>query len=196
VQIFATSSEGGPGVWASLWGRVLVTGMPLLIVLFATLAKAAPPENSIDVGATSHAEAAASPPSDAGGTIATVKMSDDAPMYQPERIVIHSGQTVEWVNAGEVSHSVVDDPTKADKPEDVALPAGAKTFASGNVMPGGKFRYRFLMPGTYRYFCISHEVDAMIGEIVVKPVTPAAAVRAASQLRTHPLADDRTSASR
>jgi Copper binding proteins, plastocyanin/azurin family len=53
-------------------------------------------------------------------------------------------------------------------------------------MPGEKFRYTFLMPGTYRYFCISHEVDAMVGEIVVKPPTPAAGARVASQLRAHP----------
>ncbi len=113
-------------------------------------------------------------------------MSDDAPMYQPERIVIRAGQTVEWVNVGEVSHSVVDDPAKADKPEDVALPTGAKTFASGNVMPGGKFRYTFQTPGTYRYFCVSHEVDAMVGEVVVKPSTPEAAAQVTSQLRAHP----------
>jgi plastocyanin len=185
VPKFATSSEGGPGVCASLSGLALVTGILLLVAVFATGAEAAPPATEIDVRATSYAEAAA-PPSEIGGPAAIIKMSDDAPMYQPERIVIRAGQTVEWVNRGAVSHSVVDDPTKADKPEDVALPAGAKTFASGNVMPGGKFRQTFLMPGAYRYFCISHEVDAMVGEVVVKPPTPSEAARAASQLRAQP----------
>jgi plastocyanin len=113
-------------------------------------------------------------------------MNDDMPMYQPNSIIIRAGQTVEWRNAGSVSHSVVNDPAKADKSDDVALPAGAKTFESGNVMPGGKFSHTFVKPGTYRYFCRSHEVDAMVGEIIVQPPTPEEAARTASQLRAQP----------
>ncbi len=185
MSIFATNSERGPGVCASLSGLALVTVIPLLIALFATRANAKPPETPADVRATSVDEAAPIP-SEISGPTAIIRMSDDAPMYQPNSIVIRAGQTIEWLNAGTVSHSVVDDPAKADKPDDVALPTGAKSFASGNVMPGGKFRHTFLMPGTYRYFCMSHEGDAMIGEVVVQPPTPAEAARTASQLRAQP----------
>jgi plastocyanin len=157
----------------------------LLIPLSATCANAKPPESPTDVRATTAAEAAP-PPAEIGGPTAIIKMSDDSPMYQPSSIIIRAGQTVEWRNSGMVSHSVVDDPTKADKPDDVALPSGAKTFESGNVMPGGKFSHTFDKPGTYRYFCRSHEIDAMIGEIIVQPPTPEEASRTASQLHAQP----------
>ena len=185
MSIFATNSERGPGVCASLSGLALAAVISLLILLSATSTDAKPPDTPTDVRATT-ADEAAPPPAEIGGPTAIVKMSDDAPMYQPDSIIIRVGQTVEWRNAGAVSHSVVDDPTKAEKPDDVAVPVGAKTFESGNVMPGGKFSHTFEKPGTYRYFCRSHEVDAMIGEIIVQPPTPAEAARTASQLRAQP----------
>jgi plastocyanin len=157
----------------------------LLIVLTVARASANPPNTPADVRAIT-ADEGASAPSEVGGPTAVVKMGDDMPMYQPDSIIIRAGQTVEWVNNGSVSHSVVDDPAKADKPNDVALPPGAKTFASGNVMPGAKYRYTFLTPGTYRYFCMSHEIDSMVGEVIVQPPTPEEAARMASQLRAQP----------
>jgi plastocyanin len=185
VSKFATNSERGPGVCASLSGLALVTLISLLIAVSATCANAKPPETPTDVRAAS-TDQDSTIPEEISGPTAVVKMSDDAPMYQPDSIVIRAGQTVEWLNKGSVSHSVVDDPAKANKSDDVALPAGAKAFTSGNVMPGAKFRHTFLMPGTYRYFCISHEVDSMIGEIIVQPPTPAEAARTASQLHAQP----------
>jgi plastocyanin len=98
-----------------------------------------------------------------------VRMNDDDPMYQPSNIQITAGQTVEWENDGQVSHSVTDDPARADKPGDALLPQGVKPFNSGNVMPGGRFRHTFTLPGRYRYFCLTHEGDKMIGEIMVAP---------------------------
>lgn len=181
----ATNSEGGPGVRASLLGLALLAGTSLFVPLFATAANANPLDASGVVRAATERDSAPIP-AEINGPTAVIEMNDDSPMYRPNSIVIRAGQTVEWHNSGEVSHSVVDDPSKADKPDDVALPAGAKAFASGNVMPGGKFRYTFVMPGTYRYFCISHEVDAMIGEIIVEPPAPAEAARTASQLHAQP----------
>jgi plastocyanin len=107
---------------------------------------------------------------------ATIKMSDDEPMYQPSTLIIEVGQAVEWKNHGAVSHSVNDDPRRAQKPDDALLPPNADTFTSGNVLPGGSYRHTFLVPGRYRYFCLSHEIDKMIGEIIVK-AQPAAISR-------------------
>jgi len=126
------------------------------------------------------------PPSEISGPTKIIKMSDDMPMYQPDSIIIRAGETVEWVNDGAVSHSVVDDPAKANKPDDVALPTGVPTFTSGSVMPGGKWHYTFLTPGTYRYFCMSHEMDSMIGEVIVQPPAAAEAARDASLLHAQP----------
>ncbi|MBV8774335.1 MAG: hypothetical protein JO166_18680 [Deltaproteobacteria bacterium] len=103
-----------------------------------------------------------------------VKMNDDDPMYRPSGIQVDAGQTVEWENDGQVSHSVTDDPTRANKPGDALLPPGVKPFNSGNVMPGGRFRYTFSQPGRYRYFCLTHEGDKMVGEVNVAPLTQAA----------------------
>jgi plastocyanin len=185
VPIFATNSERGPGVCASLRGLALIAVISLLTGVFGTCAEAKPPDTPTDVRATT-ADEAAPPPSQIGGPTAIVKMSDDTPMYQPDSIIIRAGQTVEWVNTGQVSHSVVDDPTKANKVDDVALPSDVPTFSSGNVMPGGKYRHTFLEPGTYRYFCMSHEMDGMIGEIIVQPPTPADAAQEASQFHAQP----------
>src|SRR5207248_84112 len=102
-----------------------------------------------------------------------VKMNDDDPMYRPSTIQVGLGQTVEWENDGQVSHSVTDDPARADKPGDALLPYGVKPFGSGNVLPGGRFRYSFTQPGRYRYFCLTHEGDKMIGEVIVEPSAPA-----------------------
>jgi plastocyanin len=98
-----------------------------------------------------------------------IKMNDDDPMYQPSTVQVLVGQTVEWQNEGQVSHSVTDDPARADKPGDALLPAGVKPFNSGNVMPGGRFRHTFMRAGRYRYFCLTHEMDRMVGEIIVQP---------------------------
>lgn len=149
-----------------------------LIALGAAAARADPPAGTAigqGVSAT-----ALSPSS--GPAAMTVQMNDDTPMYQPNRVVIESGQTLVWLNNGEVGHSVVDDPAKANTPEDALLPAGAKAFASGNVMPGGKYQHTFAVPGIYRYFCMSHEADKMIGEVIVK----APAARAAAQVSSPP----------
>jgi plastocyanin len=96
-------------------------------------------------------------------------MNDDDPMYRPNNIQINTGQTIEWENDGQVSHSVTDDPTRANKPGDALLPSGVTPFNSGNVMPGGTFRHTFSKPGRYRYFCVTHEMDKMIGEVIVTP---------------------------
>jgi plastocyanin len=107
------------------------------------------------------------PESTSAAPIWIVKMNDDDPMYRPNSVEIQVGQTIEWQNDGQVSHSVTDDPTRANKPGDALLPEGVKPFNSGNVMPGGRYRHTFTQPGRYRYFCLTHEGDKMVGEVIV-----------------------------
>jgi plastocyanin len=97
-----------------------------------------------------------------------IQMNDYMPMYRPDRTVITAGQTVEWRNDGQVSHSVVDNAREAAKPDDSLLPRGVHSFSSGNIMPGNTYRRTFTRPGRYRYFCASYELDGMVGEIIVK----------------------------
>lgn len=101
------------------------------------------------------------------GPAVVVKMTDKPPMYQPLKLSIKVGQTVEWVNNAETLHSVTADPDSAQKPGDVSLPRGAKPFDSGFMKPGATFDYTFTVPGTYKYLCLPHEKDGMIGTVVV-----------------------------
>jgi plastocyanin len=175
-------SEGGPGVRASPWRLALAIVVVALVHLCTASAYANPPADAPDAG---DGAAGAVIPARVQGPTAVIRMNDDMPMYQPNTVVIEAGQTLEWLNNGEVSHSVVDDPSKANTPDDAALPPGAKPFASGNVMPGNKYRHTFMVPGTYRYFCMSHEADKMIGEVIVK-APAASAARDAADVNSQP----------
>jgi plastocyanin len=137
-------------------GEVIVNATPSASAL-QRVARSIPP---MQMASAPHVSSAA--------PIQIVKMSDDEPMYRPNLVKITAGQTVEWENDGQVSHSATDDPARANNPADALLPAGAKPFNSGNVMPGGRFRYTFTRPGRYRYFCLTHEGDRMVGEVIVE----------------------------
>ena len=164
----AINSARGPGV-STRWAA-LICAIPALLIL-PMLATAAYPQATADaVQASVASPGAMSAPGPA--PVKIIQMNDDMPMYQPNTIVITAGQTVEWHNNGQVSHSVVDDAKRAAKPEDALLPTGVDKFNSGNVMPGGAYRHTFTVPGRYRYFCMSHEVDDMVGEITVRPPPP------------------------
>ncbi len=96
-----------------------------------------------------------------------VKMTDKPPKYLPMKVAIKVGQTVEWVNNAQTLHSVTTDPDSAQNPGDVSSPPGAKPFDSGFMKPGMTFDYTFTVPGTYKYLCLPHEKDGMIGYVTV-----------------------------
>ncbi len=88
--------------------------------------------------------------------------------YVPARVTITAGQSVVWMNTSSMIHTVTADPSLAKDPSHVQLPAGARPFNSGDIVPGGTFRHTFDVPGTYVYFCIPHETLGMIGRITVQ----------------------------
>jgi plastocyanin len=88
--------------------------------------------------------------------------------FNPPKLVIRRGQTVEWQNQSNQLHNVVDDATKATNKADVRLPAGVPPFGSGLLRPGQNYSHRFTVRGTYRYVCTLHEAQGMKFEIVVK----------------------------
>ncbi|MBF6560869.1 MAG: hypothetical protein IVW56_11295 [Candidatus Binataceae bacterium] len=96
-----------------------------------------------------------------------IKMTDKPPMYEPTKATVKVGDTVEWVNDAKTLHSVTADPDSAQKPGDVSLPPGAQPFDSGFMQPGATFDYTFKVAGTYKYLCLPHEKDGMIGYLVV-----------------------------
>ncbi len=102
--------------------------------------------------------------------------------YSPEHVEICAGQTVVWTNkepadaAEPMSHTVTADPTRANKPENFALPEGATPFHSKGIKPGMTFQYTFITLGDYKYFCVPHQDHGHIGTltVVADQVDPAA----------------------
>ena len=95
--------------------------------------------------------------------------------FTPETLTIKTGEVVKWVNDTDEAHTVT-------AVED-SLPEGADYFSSGEadsedmakdelaaelVDPGESFEWTFAEPGTYRYYCIPHEADGMVGSVVVE----------------------------
>ena len=91
--------------------------------------------------------------------------------FDPDRATIEVGQTVLWNNTSDVAHTVTADPVKAKNKEDCNLPAGAIPFDSGIIRPGQTYLQTFIVPGTYKYFCIPHETMGMTGQVIVNPAT-------------------------
>ncbi len=100
---------------------------------------------------------------------AVVQMKGEELKFFPPKLTIRAGQTVEWENSSKEVHDIVDNPTdpKLLNRADVQLPAGAQPFDSGYLQPGQVFKHRFTAPGTYHYVCSLHEIQHMLGEIVV-----------------------------
>jgi len=107
-------------------------------------------------------------PSIAAAKTVEIKMSDTPPKFMPLTVTIDKGDTVEWINNAQSLHSVTTNPSVAQDPKDVSLPNGAKAFDSGFMPPGAKWSFRFTVPGTYKYLCLPHEKDHMVGVVVVK----------------------------
>jgi len=87
--------------------------------------------------------------------------------FDPQVATIRRGQTVVWRNVSQAIHTVTFDPSLARRPGDAILPAGVAPFTTGNIQPGQTVSYQFTVPGQYRYFCIPHEFQNMVGAINV-----------------------------
>lgn len=81
----------------------------------------------------------------------TVQMAEH--FYSPAQIKVKVGTTVIWWNVGTQVHDVN---------------AVDSSFRSNNMDPGNRFAYTFFKPGVYRYFCIPHAGDGMVGEVDVE----------------------------
>ena len=97
--------------------------------------------------------------------IAVRMTSRDA--FVPKTVTIKVGDTVVWENDSPGVHTVTDNPAFASAKQDAAMPAGAEPFNSGTVEAGQQYSHTFTAPGTYKYFCVPHEADGMVGTIVV-----------------------------
>lgn len=88
--------------------------------------------------------------------------------FNPETITIKSGQTVQWRNTSLITHTVTADKSMAADPSHVQFPQGAESFHSGDVEAGEVWSHTFDVAGTYRYVCLPHEQQGMIGTVIVE----------------------------
>lgn len=78
--------------------------------------------------------------------------------FEPDTVVIATGETVMWTNRGETDHTVT---------------SNTGLFDSGTMVPGDVFTHTFSSVGDYGYRCTFHP-DLMTGTVtVVDQVFPA-----------------------
>jgi plastocyanin len=106
-----------------------------------------PPPNATPNKAASQTSppGSASVPAASQVTIATVK-------YSPEALEIKTGETVVWINNDLTPHTVTSQ-------------AGGE-LNSGSIEPGASWNHKFVLPGTFPYYCTFH--TEMKGTITVK----------------------------
>ena len=73
-------------------------------------------------------------------------------VFAPERVIVHQGDTIKWVNHDVVRHNA----TAADK-----------SWATSALAPGGDGSIMAATIGTFTYICTRH--PEMKGTIVVEP---------------------------
>jgi len=98
----------------------------------------------------------------------TVEMTSSH-QFSPREVTIKAGESVTWKNSANDVHTVTLDPSRVKTKENVSMPAGAKPFHSGDILPGKTWKQTFSTPGTYKYVCVYHEDKGMTGTITVKP---------------------------
>ncbi|MCX6843977.1 MAG: plastocyanin/azurin family copper-binding protein [candidate division WOR-3 bacterium] len=77
--------------------------------------------------------------------------------FQPESLNVFTGDTVTWVNKGNLPHTTT---SGVDgKPDGL--------WDTKHLARGESFSYVFSQPGTYRYFCRPHHGLGMKGVVVV-----------------------------
>ena len=62
--------------------------------------------------------------------------------FRPDSMRVTAGDTVVWLNSDDEPHTVTMDPN---------------SFDSGDIAPGGRFRWVFRQKGRFRYHCEIHE---------------------------------------
>lgn len=87
--------------------------------------------------------------------------------FAPMGLAVDPGTTITFINRDPGnSHTVT-----AYHPEYFGrvrrIPKEAHPFNSGYLLPDQEFRLTLTVPGVYDYYCVPHEMAAMVGRIVV-----------------------------
>jgi len=78
--------------------------------------------------------------------------------FEPDKLTIHTGDTVRWQNKDERKHVLASIPGSG--------PTDELEIFSDELRPGSSYSHQFTEPGEYPFFCFIH--NKMTGLIVVK----------------------------
>jgi len=93
-----------------------------------------------------------------------VKITDKG--FDPAKVTIKPGETVEWRNESKSTQSITTDSKLTKKKNSAKSPKGAATFSSGELIPGGVFSHEFSTSGSYKYVSLKNESES--GSVTVK----------------------------
>jgi plastocyanin len=99
--------------------------------------------------------------------------------FDPIGVLVRPGQMVRWTNKdpGNSHTATAYHPGNDGRP--LRIPATAKPWDSGYLLPDQSFSLVLSEPGIYDYFCAPHEHAGMVGRlVVVAEGEPAAALAA------------------
>ncbi len=100
-------------------------------------------------------------------------MTDDF-RFEPGTLSVESGTTVTFVNESDQRHTAT--AYEDEVPESSFFSSGGfrseaearEELAGALVAPGDSYEVTLESPGTYRYFCIPHEDQRMMGTLEVQ----------------------------
>ncbi|MCX7560212.1 plastocyanin/azurin family copper-binding protein [Sulfitobacter sp. F26204] len=87
--------------------------------------------------------------------------------FKPRGLAVPTGTTIRFVNrdAGNSHTATAYHPSNFDRIR--RIPQAALPWDSGFLLPDEMFDVTLTEPGVYDYYCIPHEMAAMVGRIVV-----------------------------
>lgn len=87
--------------------------------------------------------------------------------FEPLGLAVDPGTTLTFMNQDPSnSHTVTAyHPEYFDRVR--RIPAAARAFHSGYLLPDEEFRLTLTVPGVYDYYCVPHELAGMVGRILV-----------------------------
>jgi plastocyanin len=103
-----------------------------------------------------------------GSTASGNRVTMTADKFVPETITVKAGEQIIFENTSSVQHSVTLDKSKVANPNLVELPSGVAPSDSGFLDPKKTYTLTLTVPGTYKYVCVPHEAQGMVGTIIVQ----------------------------
>lgn len=190
VTVVDRAGEGQAGVTARA-GQEFVAALDELKAIATDWASRPDVRTPLSDGSTEHVVA-----------IAGATKFGDVQQFFPPAVTIREGDTVRWHSVVRTPHTATFGPFPGGLPI-VGNPAVDDIYRPGEVYEGSgywnsgvigvdwplglDFSMKFARPGRYLYYCILHDTQGMVGEIVVTSAADPAPTPAAPSPATTPL---------